>query len=388
MNKELNVLVLDDEINILNSLGRAFRDEPFGLFTTTHPEEALEILRRENIKVVMSDQKMPKMEGVEFLRRVKEIKRDVIRVLFTGYADIQIAEDAINQGEVYRFINKPWNDEDLKAILRDTIKAFDLTAENKRLSELTQRQNKELELANQQLKYLAEKQKEFTTTVSHELRTPLASMKMAIDVIVSRNTMKRLDVTETAYLNIAKSAIDRLRRLVDDVLDLSKLEAGKKILKMEKYDVHEIIKEVIAIQTPLAEKKGLNLKMKLAETPLRIPVNPDKIHQLLNNLVTNAIKYTDKGDITISSSVAVEENCLRICVKDTGKGIAREDFPRLFQKFEQLGERSEQVNGTGLGLAICKEIVSLHQGNIWVESEPGKGSSFIFTLPAGDEKGA
>src|SRR3990167_2094756 len=192
MIKDTSVIVLDDEVNILHSLKRAFQGEPFGLFTTTIPEEAIAVLQKENIKVVVSDQKMPGTNGVEFLRRVREIKPDVLRILFTGHADIQIAEDAINEGAVYRFIHKPWKDEDLKNVLRDAFKHFDLMTENKRLFTLTQQQNKELEFKNQQLQQLIDKQIEFTSTVSHELRTPLAAMKMAVDIIISRNVSMKM----------------------------------------------------------------------------------------------------------------------------------------------------------------------------------------------------
>lgn len=375
------IVVLDDEVSILHSLTRAFREESYCLFTTTAPEEAIAVLQKGNIKVVVSDQKMPGMNGIEFLKRVKEINPDVLRILFTGYADIQIAEDAINEGAVYRFIHKPWKDEELKAVFREALQHFDLMVENKRLFALTQQQNKELELKNQQLQHLIDKQVEFTSTVSHELRTPLASMKMAVDIIVSRNASMKMTEEELRYLNIAQSNIDRLRRLVDEILDLSKLKASKEGLLMQAYPIGDIIREVAAIHTPLAEGKGLRLNLKLDEAIGKVMINPDKVNQLLNNLVNNAVKFTLCGSITISSRLCPGEGCLEICVKDTGRGIALEDMPRLFQRFEQLGPHKDRVGGTGLGLAICKEIVAQHEGRIWVESQVGKGSSFLFALP-------
>ncbi|OGW72803.1 MAG: hypothetical protein A2Y02_02735 [Omnitrophica bacterium GWA2_52_12] len=387
MIKDTSVIVLDDEVNILHSLKRAFQGEPFGLFTTTIPEEAIAVLQKENIKVVVSDQKMPGTNGVEFLRRVREIKPDVLRILFTGHADIQIAEDAINEGAVYRFIHKPWKDEDLKNVLRDAFKHFDLMTENKRLFTLTQQQNKELEFKNQQLQQLIDKQIEFTSTVSHELRTPLAAMKMAVDIIISRNVSMKMTVEEIQYLNIAKSNIDRLRRLVDDILDLSKLKAGKEALLMQAYPIHDIVREVAATHAALAEVKGLHLNLDLDASVGNVVINPDKINQLLNNLVNNAVKFTSRGSITISSCLRKGDGVMEIAVTDTGSGIAPEDIPRLFQRFQQLGHLKDRVGGTGLGLAICKEIVSQHWGRIWVESEAGKGSAFRFALPVGTTQG-
>ena len=110
-------------------------------------------------------------------------------------------------------------------------------------------------------------------------------------------------------------------------------------------------------------------------------INPDKINQLLNNLVNNAVKFTQQGSITISSRLRPEEGSLEICVKDTGRGIAPGDISKLFQRFQQLGQLKDRLGGTGLGLAICKEIVAQHWGRIWVESQEGQGSAFFFALP-------
>lgn len=388
MNKMTEVLILDDEINILHSLTRALRKETFGVFTTSNPEEALEVLKRENIKLVMSDHKMPRMEGVEFLRRAKGIKPQVIRILFTGHADIQIAEDAINKGEVYRFVNKPWKDDELKRIFRDAIRQFDLIAENQRLFALTQKQNLELEAANRQLQYLMDKQTEFTSTVSHELRTPLASMKMAADIIIRHNVMQKLDTLDIQLLNIVKSSIERLNRLINDILDLSKLEASNEGLEMQAHDLNRMILEIADLQTPLAKTKGLEIRLVLDSDLRFIQVNPDKMTQLLTNLINNAIKFTESGSIIVSSRIQKGKKHVDVRVEDTGSGIAAEDLPKLFQKFQQLGDESKRVGGTGLGLAICKEIAARHHGNISVESEVGKGSAFVLTLPLENGKKA
>ena len=181
MKREINVLVLDDEQNILESLQRLFFKEDFGIFTTTNYREALDVLGKEKIKLVLSDQRMAEITGVEFLKQVKAKYPDIIRVLITGHADIQAAEDAINVGEVYRFINKPWNSEELKGGVRQAINHYDLVIENRNLFEATKAKNEELEILNRKLKNMYEVQKEFTSTVSHELRTPLASIKSTIN---------------------------------------------------------------------------------------------------------------------------------------------------------------------------------------------------------------
>lgn len=378
--KETRLVILDDETNILSACARLFRAEAFGVFTTTDHREALRVIETQDIKVVLSDQRMPGVSGVEFLKQVKEKKPAVIRILFTGHTDIQTAEEAINKGEVYRFINKPWQDDDLRAILRDAIQRYDLTEENRRLFELTQKQNLELQAANAQLKVLIEKEKAFTSTVSHELRTPLTSIKIAVDLIAEMSGAQLSEDT-LRYLDIARKGVDRLFRLVNDILTLSKLEAGAVIMKMELCQINDLIREAVMIQELVAEQKGLYLKTDLAPELPPVMLNEGKINQIFSNLLNNAVKFTKQGGITVTSRMGREAGTIEVCVRDTGPGIAKEDVGELFQKFHQLANSASQVKGTGLGLAICREVIAQHHGKIWVESELNQGSSFIFTLP-------
>ena len=383
--KEMNVLILDDEQNILNALTRFFADEPFGLFATTSANEAFTTLEREKIKVVISDQRMPELSGIDFLKQVKEKYPLIVRILFTGYADLQAAQDAINENEVYRFINKPWNNEELKATMKDAIARFDLTEENRRLFDITVHQNKELKGAYGKLKKMYDLQTEFTSTVSHELRTPLASMKTAID-IVTQGRAGQLNSDQTDFLSVAKLNVDRLNRLINDILDLSKLENTNESLTMDLVDLNQLVREVCEIQKTVAEEKGLYLKTQISSAIRPARMNPDKINQVLSNLITNAIKFTSKGGITVSTDLDSEKHRIRMCVADTGAGIGSADLPKLFQKFQQLGDPAKRNGGTGLGLAICKEIVRKHGGDIWVESQSGSGSKFFVALPADFKK--
>ena len=152
--KEINVLFLDDEKNVLNSISRLFEDEPYGFAVADSFIDAMAIMARENIKVVLSDQRMPDITGIEFLRQIKEQYPHAIRILFTAYADLSAAEAAINVSQVYRFINKPWNPDELKASVAGAIHYFDIVAENRRLFEETKIKNEELNAANCKLKAL------------------------------------------------------------------------------------------------------------------------------------------------------------------------------------------------------------------------------------------
>lgn len=386
MTKEIHLLFLDDEQHILNALKRVFLTEPYGIATTTEAPEAWRILEKEKIKVVVSDQRMPNVSGVEFLKDVKTKYPHIVRILFTGYTDFATVEDAINLSEAYRFITKPWNTQELKAVIHQAMEHYDLVAENQKLFEATKTKNEELELLNKRLKAMYEIQKEFTSTVSHELRTPLASIKMAVDILLS-GTPGQMTDDQKNILQKAERNVVRLRRLIDDILDLTKVESGKMEFSFEKHNINDIIREVVDLQEPVVRNEGLYMKMELDETIPLIFLDRDRIIQVLNNLVYNAIKFTREGGVLIVSTHRKEGNHLRVCVKDTGIGIRPEDLPRIFEKFQQLGDpatRSE--GGTGLGLSICREIIVRHGGKIWAESEYGRGSSFYFLLPTEERR--
>ncbi len=387
MDKQIAIIALDDEPNILSAFQRLFFNESFQIFTTTDYKQALEVLDKENIKIVLSDQRMPDIDGVDFLKMVKERKPDVVRMLITGHTDIKAAEDAINVGQVYSFINKPWNTDELKATISRALKHYDLVVENRKLFEATIAKNEDLEILNRKLKNMYEVQKEFTSTVSHELRTPLASIKSTVDLVLSK-TAGELNEDQVKFLSKAKNNVDRLGRLINDILDLTKLESGKTKLNIEFNDLQPLIAEVVDIQKILAQEKGLFLDHQLPEKLVKIPFDADKMHQVFNNLIGNAIKFTKEGGITVFCGDYTDSNYIKICIKDTGPGISPDDQDKLFHKFQQLGESTSQVGGTGLGLAICKEIIERHGGKIWVESKVGQGSTFCFILPVTERRGA
>lgn len=380
MEKEIHVVVLDDEENILESVKRLFFRETFGIATTSDHQTALQHIEKEKIKVVLSDQRMPNISGVEFLKHVREKYPDVVRILITGHADIQAAEDAINQGGVYRFINKPWNSDELKATVKQAMEHYDLVIENRNLYESTKTKNEELELLNRKFKNMYEVQKEFTSTVSHELRTPLASIKSTVDLVLS-GAPGPLTEDQTRFLGKTKNNVDRLNRLINDILDLTKLESGKQQLDLGFHDLVKVIEEDVDNHLEAAKEKGLYLKSEITEEFPNIPFDIDKMHQVLNNLIGNAIKFTQEGGVTVSCVNNADRNHIEVTVADTGPGIGEDDLGKLFQKFQQLGDPHQHSGGTGLGLAICKEIIQRHGGKIWVESTVGTGTLFRFLLP-------
>lgn len=230
-----------------------------------------------------------------------------------------------------------------------------------------------------QRKKLEHLRDEFVSAVSHELRTPLTIMKEAV-LQVTEGMLGDISPEQRENLKTALDGIARLRRLIDDLLDLSKLEAGRMPLYREKVDMGEVVRGLVSGFLPQAKFKQLELTVSCPPKPVSVYADPDKIIQVLVNLLGNALKFTDSGYVKVH--VSEREHGVECCVEDTGIGISKEDIPKVFDKFQQFARRREpHEKGTGLGLSLSKALVEMHDGEIWVESGNEKGCRFIFRLP-------
>ena len=233
----------------------------------------------------------------------------------------------------------------------------------------------------------------FLSTVSHELRTPLTSV-LGFAKIIRRRLEERLfpliadedrKVMQTKQqvldnLGVVVSEGERLTKLIDDVLDLAKIEAGKFTWNMASVSMAEVIERATSATSSLFEAKKLTLVRELEPDLPSITGDQDRLIQVVINLISNAVKFTDSG--TIKCALRRDGDDLVVSVTDSGIGIAPADQPKVFEKFKQVGDTlTDKPKGTGLGLPICKEIVEYHGGRVWVESHLGKGSTFSFTLP-------
>jgi len=233
----------------------------------------------------------------------------------------------------------------------------------------------------------------FLSTVSHELRTPLTSVIGFSQIVKKRLEERIFPVTQTddpkikraikqvsENLDVVVSEGERLTKLINDLLDLAKIEAGKYEWRQEPVEVPDIIERASAATSSLFESKGLKFVKKIEGDLPELVGDRDKLIQVVINLLSNSVKFTDKGSVTCRAKRMNGE--IVVSVIDTGLGIAKKDQPKVFEKFKQVGDTlTDKPKGTGLGLPICKEIVEHHGGRIWVESKPGKGSTFSFTLP-------
>jgi two-component system sensor histidine kinase VicK len=223
---------------------------------------------------------------------------------------------------------------------------------------------------------------QFVSTVTHELRTPLVATQKALEVITTKAAGPVND-DQGRFLDIAQRNLERLNRLINDILDFSKLEAWKMKMEFAPSSMELVINDVCSALDSWAHSKEILLERKLEPSLPQVVMDPNRVIQVLNNLLSNAIKFTPRtGRVTIGVRPVLGNMEVEVFVEDTGMGIAKEDIPRVFERFLQVGERRQtDVAGTGLGLSIAKEIVELHGGRIWAESEKGQGAKFIFTLP-------
>jgi PAS domain S-box-containing protein len=219
----------------------------------------------------------------------------------------------------------------------------------------------------------------FVANVTHELRTPLVSIDKAINFLL---TGSGFNESQQQFLSIASRNCKRLSLLINDLLDLAKLEAGKMNVQLGPNSIEKVIADSIEGLNAWATAKSVTLANKADTNLPQVKIDPDKIVQVLNNLIGNAIKFTPTdGTITVNAKTN-NDNQVVVSVQDTGVGIAQNELSKVFDKFYQTGERvATDVSGTGIGLSIAKEIVQLHGGRIWVESQDGQGAKFSFTVP-------
>jgi signal transduction histidine kinase len=239
----------------------------------------------------------------------------------------------------------------------------------------------ELGLANERLKELDQMKSDFVSHVSHELRTPLTAIKGAVDLML-RGVAGPLTDKQAHFLTRVRSNTQHLAGLINDLLDLSKIESGRIEVKSSRVSLSGLVHEVVEALRPVAAEKVIALEATLREPSILVWADRDKINQVLTNLIGNAIKFTPvQGRVTVSTSRNGEES-IQVSVSDSGPGVPPDEKEKIFAKFYQIAEvNGENSKGTGLGLAISKALVELHGGKIWVESEPNSGSTFCFTLP-------
>ena len=268
-------------------------------------------------------------------------------------------------------------------VSRERIEAWNRELEAKvheRTKELEEK-HRELEKAYEALKTLDTAKDGFLALVSHELRTPLSSV-----LLYSEMLLDELDDSPEArneFLTTIVENCKRLTRLINDVLDLSKIEAGRMPFKLEKLNFEELLKDTLSGIRPTIESKGINLICENVGKDFRLWGDRDRIIQVLTNVISNAVKFTPEGG-SITVSLSSGDGIGKVVITDTGQGISKEDIPKVFDRFSHLGSIDHHTEGTGLGMTICRSIIERLNGEIWIESQRGQGTTVFFTLPTAD----
>jgi signal transduction histidine kinase len=383
------LLIIDDEEEILKSLRRQFRRE-YDVHIAANAEEGHRIIREVPIQVVISDQRMPGVTGVQFLSQIKEELPDATFLLLTGYADIQAVIAAINEGDIYRYITKPWDPAEMQTTVREAFERYELITENRRLltelqgvnTRLEQRveeRTAELGEANARLIALNAQKNQFMGMAAHDLRSPLSVILGYTDLLL---TMEEITPEERRRLlaTVDKSAQGMLN-LLDDLLDITVIESGRVDLHLTPVDLYQYIAEVSDFNRVIGERKGIHLVADLEPGLPRVTFDPGRIQQVMNNLIGNAFKFSHSGT-TVTVQVRQNHDRVEIAVIDQGQGIKPGEVGNVFSEFTRASTRATAgERGTGLGLSICKRLVELHGGHIGAESETGRGSRFYFQLP-------
>ncbi len=390
MEKKAKILVVDDEGSNVRLMEAVLGPKSYQVATALSGAEALEKIAADSPDLVLLDVMMPKMNGFEVCERLKDQTTTAgIPVIFlTSKTDTESIVRGFEAGGL-DYITKPFHKAELLARVSTQI-------ELKQSRDALEKRTVELERANARLRELDQMKSDFLNMAAHDIRTPITSIVGFAMIIRKRIASLQLPETDAAHrekharqvredIDIIIGEGERLTTLINDLLDLAKLEAGKVILDVEPFPVRQLFEQTLTPMSIFFEKKNLQVFQEIEAGASEIYVDRNRLLQVMSNLVSNAVKFTpDNGSITCRARNGSGTNAcfVEISIQDTGIGIAKEELGRVFEKFHQIYTRSDGMKGTGLGLPICKMIVELQGGRMWVESEPGQGCTFTFTVPA------
>lgn len=353
-----SVLIVDDEAIIRDLCSKALKG--YRVFQAGDGEEALKVFQKGEIDVILTDVMMPKMGGIELLRRLKEIEPTLVVIIMTGFAEKDTILNAL-KADADDFITKPLNLLQLKT-------AVDKALVKKALKE---------EIAN--LKSMDRFKTNFLSIVSHKFRTPITAISLFLQNLAN-GVYDSEDPMYQKYQRLIYDEACYLERLVSELLAFNQAMDDGTGLKPEPCNLAKIITELLQSSIEATGKPGVETSLNLGMIPPLL-LDREKIAFALKQILDNAYKFSgEKG--TVAVSLEIQEDLAVITVQDTGVGIAKEDIPKLFEKFFQVDStHTGQVRGFGLGLYYAKEFIRLHGGNINIESEPWKGTTVIITIP-------
>ena len=370
----LNLLIVDDEPGIRSGIRRILAnfsvDFPFlkeeFVFTIEEAEsgeDAIKIIDNNPIDIVLLDNKLPGMDGIEVLEYINKKQYDCSVMMITSYASLDLAIKATNNG-AYNFVPKPFTPQELKTSIEGITKNLYL-----------RRMTKQLNTVGKQIRF------QFLSVLSHELKSPINAIEGYLHIMEERQVGNNLDDYEM-MIQRSLERIRGMRSLIMDMLDLTRLESGKKARDVKKLNLVSLLKISKDTMSPMAIQKNVKIVINAEPKEIFYLADQQEMEIIFNNLVSNAVKYNkDNGEV--NCIIREDEHSITISVSDTGIGMNEEDMSRLFQEFIRIkNEKTKGISGSGLGLSILKKIVEeVYNGTVTVTSKEDVGSTFTIVLP-------
>ncbi|MCX6240584.1 MAG: ATP-binding protein [Bacteroidetes bacterium] len=368
----LKILVIDDEPGIRSGISRILRnfrvDYPFmeeafdfEVREASTGEAGIESIENDKPDILLLDNKLPGIQGVEVLEYVRKKQMNIIVVMITSYASLELAVKATSDG-AYDFIPKPFTPQELKSSIENITKRVFLKKMTNKLQE-----------TGKQIRF------QFLSVLSHELKAPLNSIEGYLQMIRERQAGPRLESYDYMVDRMLQR-IKGMRMLILDLLDLTRVESGKGKRDIKEVNLVDVAHTAIDTMRPYSIQKDIRLNLHGNDT-ITVMADSEEMEIIFNNLISNAIKYNREGG-SVDCTLSRNENCVEILVEDTGIGMTAEDSSRIFDDFVRIKtEKTKNISGSGLGLSIVKKLIDSYKGEIEVTSEPDKGSIFKVKLP-------
>lgn len=356
------ILVIDDEESMRDSCKQILVKDGYRVETASDGKTGLEKIRELRSELVLIDLKMPGLSGMEVLEKTREIDPNIISVVITDYATVESAVEAMKRG-AYDFLPKPFTPDELRIIIRRGLERRKLILEASKLRE----EKRKIE-------------EHFITMVTHQLRSPLVTVQQYFEAILGLMPGET-SIKIREMIKRSRDRINGLLRLIDDWLNMARIDSGELATKFKPLNLRPILSEIVTFMQPLANEKRVTIEIQPSDNLPMIQGDKDTLEQVFINLITNAINYNrPEGKVIIS--IKEEADYLSVEVADTGIGIPNEALPFIFDQFYRVKrDGNEKVSGSGLGLSIAKKIVDAHSGSIKVTTVLGEGSTFIVSLP-------
>ncbi len=367
----LKVLIVDDEPGMRLGAARTLAKFRVDLpdmggqigFSPTEAEDGattLAALEEEHFDLVLLDYKLPDMNGMEILEHIREHEYDLLAIMMTAYASLEVAISATKTG-AFDFLAKPFSPDELRAVVRKTAGSL-----------LLQRHARRLEEEKRQVRF------QFLSVLSHELKAPLNAVEGYLNIMDDKIAGDKI-VDYEKMISRSLARIGGMRKLIFDMLDLTRIESGQKQRELQQLNLVEIARDAVDTMLPDAAQRGISMNI---DAPAELVLTADRgeMDIIFNNLISNAVKYNkDNGKVDIR--LRREEASAVIEVADTGIGLSREEQEKLFKEFTRIrNEKTRDIEGSGLGLSILKRLSGLYRGDVKVSSEPDVGTAFTVTL--------